>query len=256
MATKPKATSNVPAVAESHDVVLTERPDWLPANDDRGAEGVGMEDLVIPRLEVAQALSPCVDKEEPEYIEGCEAGMLYNTVTREVYPDGVLICPVKFQKQYLVWKDRKADPKAEGFFGSYDTELLAKEAVDQLVADGEKAKLVTNPTAVHFGFIVKADGKTEQIAISMAKTKMKISRAWNTLVQLAGGSRFSRVYRITSQSETNDKGKYYNFTVKMAGYPQREVYDKADALYELLKTVSVRADNGSAPDGEIDDEDM
>ena len=52
-------------------------PAYIDQGQSRGSENVTTEDLVIPRLEIVQALSPCKDKNEGAYIEGCEEGQLF-----------------------------------------------------------------------------------------------------------------------------------------------------------------------------------
>ncbi len=92
----------------------------------RGSEEVGSNDLIIPRLELCQALSPCLKKNDPAYIDGIEEGMLYNNVTREIYgvKESVVICPVMFKKEYLLWRDRK---DTGGFYGAYSSFEEAEE---------------------------------------------------------------------------------------------------------------------------------
>src|SRR5688572_12124300 len=92
-------------------------PAYIKQNQQaRGSENVDMGDVAIPRIEIVQMLSPCLKKNDAAYIEGAEAGMLYNSVTRELYGHKVDVIPVYFKKQWLVWKDRKA---GGGFGGAY-----------------------------------------------------------------------------------------------------------------------------------------
>ena len=216
--------------------LVTERPSFLMADDKRGNEGVGSDDLVIPRLEVAQALSPCVDRESPDYIDGCVPGMLFNTVSRACY-EKVVVIPVLFKKQFLIWADRTKNKQAEGFFGAYESELEAKDAMELLQADPEAIAMTIQPTGVHYGLMgVPGALQLEQIAISMARTKIKVSKRWNSLVQMSGGARFSRAYLVSSVSETNTKGKFHNFNVALAGFPPEQFYKQAEELYNLLSS--------------------
>ena len=49
-----------------------------------------MDDITIPRVDVLQALSPQRKKTNAEYIEGAEEGMLFNTVTKQLYGSNFL----------------------------------------------------------------------------------------------------------------------------------------------------------------------
>lgn len=222
-----KVTKEV-TVVESAEVPSYIKQDEGPA---RGSEGVGIEDLTIPRLEIVQSLSPCRDKKEAVYIEGAEEGMLYNNVSRELYGSSVLVIPVIFKKEFLIWKDRK---QGGGFRGSYDTMEEANAMITTLVDAGDDAdgSLEAMDTAQNLCLLVKADGSVEEIAISMSRSKMKISRQWNSMIRMIGGDRFSRVYEIKGVTETNDANeKFENFMVKQVGFPSKMAYLTAEALY-------------------------
>jgi hypothetical protein len=60
-----------------------------------GMEGARPEDFQIPRLQIAQALSPQLQRSKPEYIPGLMVGQFFNTVTGENYGDSVLVVPIK-----------------------------------------------------------------------------------------------------------------------------------------------------------------
>lgn len=64
-------------------------PDYIKQDSSRGNENVSSEDLQLPRLDVLQALSPQINKKKENYIDGAEVGMLFNTLTGELYPEGV-----------------------------------------------------------------------------------------------------------------------------------------------------------------------
>ena len=64
--------------------------------------GVGMEemdqqDLMIPRLSILQSMSPQVNKRDGQYVEGANAGDIFNTVSRTVVSGekGLLAVPIK-----------------------------------------------------------------------------------------------------------------------------------------------------------------
>lgn len=233
--------------------VLNEMPDYLREKQGsaRGQENVGAEDLVIPRLEVVQDLSPARKKSDPNYIEGAEEGMLYNSVTRELYGKEVLVVPVGFVKEWIIWKDRDAGGGFRGAFGSKDE---AEEARAQL-EDGDDCESID--TNQQFCLLLKADGGVEEIVVSMAKSKAKVSRKWNSLIRLANGDSFSRVYRLSAVEDKNNKNQaFYNFGVAAAGFPTGPVYKRAEKMYEAIVKGHVVADRGadtSEPSGRSGD---
>lgn len=211
----------------------------------RGSENVEMADVVIPRIEVVQALSPCLKKNDAAYIEGAEQGMLFNSVTRELYGSHVQVVPVFFKKQYLVWKDRK---QGGGFGGAYDDVVQAAERIKQEKTEEQKFWAPAE-TAQQLVIVVKADGTTEEAVVSMSRTKLKISRQWNSLIRLNGNDRFSRTYTLFATDEQNSAGEdYKNFAVANSGFPDEETYKKAETLYAAIasgeRRVVVDVDTG------------
>jgi len=140
------AKNQVAVKEESFELVTNEIPDFLKQGN-RGAENVGTDDMIIPRIELIQALSPVRKKSDPAYIEGAEEGMLYNNVTRTLYGTEVTVVPVYYTKQFLVWKDRKAGGGgSNGFRGAF----ASKELADRAIAELAEEALEVSDTAQHF----------------------------------------------------------------------------------------------------------
>lgn len=255
MATQSKNTGKTPSnqvATQASSAVMTEMPDYLKNQGmgNRGTENVGVEDLTIPRIEVVQSLSPCRKKTDPNYIEGAEEGMLYNNVTRELYGEKVNVVPVGFVKEYIVWKDRDA---GGGFRGAFPTFEAAEEARKAL-PENEGDDCESLDTAQQFVLVVHDDGRVEEAVVSMSKSKMKVSRKWNSLIRIGGGDSFSRVYTLAAVSEVNSKNQdYYNFAVKSAGFPSEAVYRRAEKLYEAVSGGMVQANRGA--DGQSEEVD-
>lgn len=227
-----KETTNT-AVGFSQDV-----PDYLKNQQGagRGSEGVNIEDMVLPRLEIVQSQSPIKDTNED-----AKEGFLFNTATNEVIGDVAYFVPVSFRKEFIVWKDKE---EGGGFFGSFQSESDAVNRLNEKVEDGERREfLEVVDTPVHFGLLVSPAGDfaPQQIAISMAKSKAKVSRRWNSVIAMCGGDRFSRVYKITTVKDKNAKGQsFFNFAVQPAGFVPKEVYEVAEKTYEIFKNQGVK----------------
>lgn len=232
--------TNAVANVSENSVIVAEIPEFLrDQTTSRGAEEVKASDLIIPRLEVVQSLSPCRKKTDPAYIEGAEEGMLFNNVTRELYGTEAVVIPVYFRKQYLLWKDRKKGGGTGGFRGAFPNELAAREAVINM----EEGDIDVAETNEHFCLLVRNNGKVEEIVLSMAKSKMKVSRRWNSLIRMNGGDSFSRAYKVSGVSENNQNGdQFYNLAVVNFGYVTEEIYRRAEALYEQIASGAVKVD--------------
>lgn len=114
-----------------------------------------------------------------------------------------------------------------GLRGVFDDEQEANRFV---AADPDKAKLEVVPTAEHF--VLLDDGS--EVILSMSKSKMKVSRKFNSLVRLSGGDRFSRSYMVTSVEDEGAQGEYQNINLTQDGYPSKDVYLKAEQLYSAM----------------------
>ena len=241
VAEKPEATT---AVAETSKY---EVPAYIRQGAGRGNESVSTEDIQIPRLEVTQDLSPIVKDGD------AEAGQLYNSVTGEVYGDTVLFTPIIFMKQYLVWKDRKA---GGGFLGAFSSPEAAQARVNEAINAGDNARFISIvPTPIHYGLLLEPHGegkfKMVEVAISMPRSKEKISKRFNSMVQLAEGDRFSRVYQVGAVEASSQAGDYYNFDIKPHGWAPEEVYRAAEKIYEkVVKAGGINVNHEGAQEQE------
>ncbi len=222
-------------VAVVDSMVLAERPDWMNADSGRGSENVSSNDIVIPRIEIIQQLSPQHNKKKPEYIEGAEAGMAFNTGSSALYNGPILFIPVYFTKEWLLWKDIK---KGGGFGGSYASEELANAAKMEQETPNDWEVV---DTYTHFVMVLKA-GSTlekplfEEAVLSMSKSQAKVSRNFNTLVKMAGGDRFSKIYQLEVVDDQNKEGQdYFNWKITPKGFVSKAMYSAAERLYEVIK---------------------
>jgi len=237
------AEGNTMAQAKKQEVVTqpeamfpTEVPSYIDRNSARGSEEVTTKDLVLPRLEIVQSQSPIREA-------GAAEGTLFNSATMEQLGDLVYFVPVYFRGEYLIWKDQEA---GGGFFGAFMSESEAEarkvEVVEMQGEDPNLLEIVDTP--VHYGLLVSPSGAhaPQQIVISMPKSKAKVSRKWNAMIQIVGGDRFSRVYKITTFKDKNKKNQtFYNYVVQPAGYVPEPIFREAERTYAAFKQEGVRA---------------
>lgn len=237
-------------IANANSQVLAKQPDYIKDEGTRGQENVGIEDLTIPRLGLIQDLSPQRKKNDPKYIDGATEGMLFNNVTNSLYGTKVMFVPVYMRKEWVIWKKQAAGGGFEGAFNS-EAEAITEFEAQNYDADTFKKDGVTMCSheivdmGQHFGMIVHDDGSTEDIVLSFSKSKMKIHRQFNTLIKLAGGDRFSRVYEISAVPDENKEGQdFYNFAVGVMGFVTEPVYRQAEKLYDAISEGAKDVDRG------------
>lgn len=255
------ATTKKPEIVPANTAIIVQAtvPDYIKIGENRGSENVTTDDLVIPRLEIVQGLSPAVKRGDPGFITGAMPGMFNNSVSRQLYGEEVIIIPVHFSMQFLVWRDRKLAEqlkiKAEGgFFGSYQTR---HEAEDRANAEGgEAAAVVIIDTPTHLCLVINPTTyQADEIMIPMPRTKAKVSRQFNSLIKMAGGDRFSRAYKMTADLQKNDKGDFYNFKIEPAGFPSEDIYALAEGLYLSIASGNQRRSMDLGEAGEVSETD-
>lgn len=188
-----------------------------------GMDQVRPEDMSIPFLRILAQLSPQVNKRDGAYVDGAEAGMIYNTVANEVYDGekGVLVVPCYYNRRYVEWKPRE---KGGGYVNSYDVDdkivntTYRDDRGNDILPNGN---LLTN-TAQFFVLLLDDDGMPQRCLITMTSTQLKKARKWVTQMQsrTAMGKNgmfvlpmMSQVYRLRTTEERNDKGSWFGWEI-------------------------------------------
>ena len=75
---------------------------------DTGFDNVDSKSLALPFLKVLGQLSPQVTQGDSQFIESARPGMIYNTVTDELYngQQGITVIPCYYKLEYIEWRDR------------------------------------------------------------------------------------------------------------------------------------------------------
>jgi len=249
-------------VTVASQTALAERPSYL-GEESRGSEEVTIQDITIPRLSMVQDLSPQRKKNNAEYIEGCEEGMTFNTVTNELYADPVIFVPVYFRLEWLVWKHRDAGGGLQGVCATQDeaVALVAGHPLAGQVTEKQEPVLEVQDTAQHFGLLLDPNSPAEdpratEIVVSMSKSQLKPSRQLNSQVRIAGGDRFERYYRLSAVQVDGARGEYYNWKVEQLGFVAEKVFAQAEALYESVVSGKRDVERDDTTSQEEEDDNM
>lgn len=215
-----------------------------------GLGNVGIDDQAIPFLSILQALSPQV-KKGPSKLEGAEEGMIFNTLTKELFPasdgaQGIFVVPVAYECSFLEWKPREQGGGFCGKHGVAQGEALLKTTVK----DERGRDVLPNGnhlirTAQHFVLLLKPDGGYEQAVISMASTQFKASKQWNSLktsIKLPskkGGMytppSFAFVYRLTTVLQQKDANSWFGWAIENAGQLVDPARPETAAIYAAAR---------------------
>jgi len=217
------------------------RPDWLTKGDVRGTEHITNEDLILPRLALAQGLSPELIRTDGKYIEGLKMGDIFNTLTGEILGEG----PIDFT---IIRADRPRGieyiPKKDGG-GVKDFNVPLDDPRMKFGPNREK------PVATKFyDFIIMMVPSLEPCALSLKSTGLKVAMTINALMKIrqAGGPApsFAGKYQLRSVLMNNAKGTFAQFQVKNNGWLDKETFLHAEHLYEIMKNKSLAVETDPA----------
>ena len=181
---------------------------------------IGNEDLILPRVELLQALSPTV-------IAGnAVAGKIVNNITKEEITNPVLV-PVFLTKNWIRWRKREEGGGMVWRSNDPTDERVIEES--KWGADGAK------PLATaYLNFLCMLEGEDLPIIVSFANTNYKTGRKWLTLTKMSMGHLWDSQYKLTSHSVTNNKGTFYVFDVARVGPATSEQKEKAEGLSKMF----------------------
>jgi len=231
----------------------------LPSNifEDDAAKGlgtIGQEDLALPFLKILGQLSPEVNKRDGKYVEGAEPGMIYNSVSGDLYDGvkGIDVIPCFYKLEYIEWKDRGEGPGAPVAIYDSSSDIMSKTKPDANYKDRLPNGNYIEKTASHF-VIVSGDSPSTAL-ISMKSTQLKISRKWNSMmsgIKMKGANgmftpaSFSHIYKLKTTQMSNDKGTWFGWEVSKIGpVTDKGLYDQAKGFSESISKGSVKAKHG------------
>ena len=231
----------------------------LPANmfEDDAAKGlgaIGQEDLALPFLKILGQLSPEVNKRDGKYVEGAEPGMIYNSVSGELYEGvkGIDVIPCFYKLEYIEWKDRGEGLGAPVAIYDSSSDIMSKTKPDANYKDRLPNGNYIEKTASHF-VIVSGDSPSTAL-ISMKSTQLKISRKWNSMmsgIKMKGKNgmftpaSFSHIYKLKTTQMQNDKGTWFGWEISKVGpVTDQSLYTQAKSFSENISKGAVKAKHG------------
>lgn len=232
-------------------MILSERP----AGEDTGTlgnEGIGRDDILMPRLGLAQKMSYEIDAtNQNRYIEGLKFMELFNSVTKKNYGTGPLHFVV-LRRDDPRWIE--FNPLEEGG-GIKDRDVPPDDPRTQWV-NGEK------PVATMFyDFIVllltdfdPQEPLQNVIALSLKSSGIKAAKHLNFLIQQRGDKLVCKgVYELTTGHDTDKKsgGVYAIYKVRNAGWlkPDSDIEKLAIQMFNTWKDAPApKIDRGDEDD--------
>tara|TARA_R100000700_G_scaffold1282_2_gene3266 strand:- start:1958 stop:2743 length:786 start_codon:yes stop_codon:yes gene_type:complete len=209
-----------------------------------GLENISQDDLATPRLKVLMQLSP-----ELEELENAKAGMIFNTVTSELYDGskGIRVLPCAYQRQYVEWADRGQGSGAPINVFDASSDVLTKTTRDDNNKDRLSNGNYVETCGNHYVLLITDEGDATPALITMKATQLKKSRKWNSMLlnlKLKGKNglftppSYSHYYRLKTVKEGNDKGNWYGWEISREDQLQDTNY------YSMAKTFAESVSKG------------
>ena len=220
----------------------------------KGLGKIGQEDLALPFLKILGQLSPEVNKRDGKYVEGAEPGMIFNSVSGDLYDGvkGIDVIPCFYKLEYIEWKDRGDGPGAPVAIYDSSSDIMSKTKADANYKDRLPNGNYIEKTASHF-VIITGDSPSTAL-ISMKSTQLKISRKWNSMmsgIKLKGKNglytpaSFSHIYKLKTTQMSNDKGTSFGWEVsKVDPIADVSIYQQAKTFSDSISKGAVKAKHG------------
>ena len=229
---------------------------------DKGFEQMGANDLALPFLKVLGQLSPQVTQGDPAFIPDARPGMIFNSVTQDLFDGqrGIEIVPCYYKLEYLEWPDRQEGANAPVNTYPADSDILSQTKRDEQNLDRLPNGNYIQETASHFVLRVE-DGQPQETALmSMKATQRKKSKMWNSMMRSVKEKRsdgkgfytpamFTQRYLLNTVLEKNAKGTWYGWKISHVGPVQNQMtLDAAMGFYDscMKGNVNVKYENESA----------
>lgn len=232
---------------------VAERPKGLDPTDRAGTEDIGANDIRLPRLAIAQGLSPQLTPGDAQYIETLKLFQMFNDLSGEVYGQGpITFVPVRRDVRRIEFR-----PRAEGG-GMLDPEVPINDARMQWTVDESGERVPPKATTfIEFVILLLRPGKApEPVVLSLKGTNKWNRRAADqltTFIKLRNAAIYAGLYKIdTLTPAKNDKGTFGVPVCKNAGFipvdtpAGKALFDYAKGVHEALagKTIVIEREPG------------
>jgi hypothetical protein len=241
------------AVKENTDVATAS--DNMYLNDaGAGFEEASTDSFAIPFLSILQSGSPQVKKSDGAYIKGAEEGMLFNSVTQEVYSgeEGIEIIPCHYSQRFVEWKLRE---NGGGFVAEHTPN---DPIVSQTVRD-DKFRNITPAgnqlvdTRNHY-VLIRRNGSLQPAIMSLSSSQLKKSKQLMSLLQgikvknpqtgmFDIAPMYSNILLVQTSAESNDKGSWFGYRFSIVGKVGDEgEYAEAKGFAHAVKSGMAKAE--------------
>ncbi len=235
-------------------MISTQRPEGSDEGQ-LGNEGIGRDDITIPRLALAQKTSPEIDSTSARFIEGLKFTEMFGSLSKKNYGEG----PVFFS---ILRRDK---PRYVEFIPLTEGGGVRNPNVSPTLPDGSPnpdtqfgeidpvTKRSKKPIATKFyDFIILVlngldfnDPMQNVMALSLKSSAIPVAKQLNLYIQQRGKKKlYKGLYELRTGYDIKDKNTFAVYKVKNAGWlkPDTAVEKLAEEMFENWKDKTINID--------------
>jgi len=196
-----------------------------------GTEDISRQDLQVPSLKLAQAMSPEVTEGDAKFIPELRPGNFFNTVTKEIYGKAI-------QRVAILRADppRYVEfiPRSEGG-GVKDPNVPANDPRTQFRTDPATGKPLPPIATKYYDYVIVNLDTMEPIQMSLKGMALKSAKNLNAMIKLSGKAIYAKVYRVMSIGDKNSKGPFHNWSFIPNGWVGENEYLVLKEMFASFK---------------------
>lgn len=233
----------------SNEIATINVPAFLVGKrDNRGTENIRPGDLRLPRVKLAQALSPELDEGNPQYIDGLKMGNFFNSLTRANYG-----------REFEFTVIRVETPRGVEFIsledggGVKDIDVPLDDPRMQFTFDEETGKRVKPIATIFYDYVAILLPSKEPVQLSFKSSGIGAALDLNSLIKYRQQASFAGRYQLSSDLKAGKVGKYAVPSVTPVGFVTEAEYNFASSLYDSISTRKLErvVEDEAAPDKDV-----
>jgi hypothetical protein len=209
-----------------------------------GKDNVNRDDILIPRLGLAQALSPQLKKSNEAYIPELRPGQFFNSVTGEIYGEEVQIVPLFFFRSFIQFNPISAGGGIVKMYGQDEM----PPASDLAFIDGKQP--VCTEFKNRMSLLLK-NGTFDPVVVSFKSTGLKAARRWNFLIAEKNLPAYAFVYDFAVKTLSGKGNEWFGCDIARGEYTPAALFEQAKQYFSDLQGKGIQVDlSGLEPEGQ------
>lgn len=240
-----------------------------------GVEEATVDDMAIPFLSIVQKMSPQCDPDSPKYDERFKPGMIFNTVTQELFEGrekGLVCYHVAFKKNWVEWVPRNQGGGMRGLHeNNSDVVRNAEKHPEKPFILVTEAGMELIDTRYHYVIYLDPSDPSawSPAVIAMTSTQVKYSRKWVSRLNTTKIKQGDKIvapptwafpYTLTAMPDENKKGSFLSWKIVKGETPisDKRLFDDCLNFYKSVAAGDTKLSDmdQDTHSGEMESEDI